>query len=40
MIHTGFNLVATAVLLPLNGLLVKLAYAIVPEVKEPEKTEH
>ena len=39
VIHTGFNLVATAVLLPLNGLLVKLAYAIVPEVKEPEKTE-
>ena len=38
-IHTGFNLVATAVLLPLNGLLVKLAYAIVPEVKETEKTE-
>ena len=39
VIHTGFNLVATVVLLPLNGLLVKLAYGIVPEVKEPEKTE-
>ncbi len=39
VIHTGFNLVATAVLLPLNALLVKLAYAIVPEIKEPEKTE-
>jgi len=39
VIHTGFNLVATAVLLPMNGLLVKLAYAIVPEVKEPEKNE-
>ena len=39
VIHTGFNLVATAVLLPLNSLLVKLAYVIVPEVKEPEKTE-
>ena len=39
VIHTGFNLIATAVLLPLNGLLVKLAYVIVPEVKEPEKTE-
>ena len=39
VIHTGFNLVATAVLMPMNGLLVKLAYAIVPEVKEPEKTE-
>jgi len=39
VIHTGFNLAATAVLLPMNGLLVKLAYAIVPEVKAPEKTE-
>ena len=39
VVHTGFNLVATAVLLPLNGLLVKLAYLVVPEVKEPEKTE-
>ena len=39
VIHTGFNLAATAVLLPLNGLLVKLTYAIVPEVKELEKTE-
>ena len=39
VIHTGFNLVATAVLLPVNGFLVKLAHTIVPEVKEPEKTE-
>ncbi len=39
VIHTGFNLIATAVLMPLNGLLVKLAYQLVPEVKEPEKTE-
>ena len=39
VIHTGFNLVATAVLLPMNGLLVKLAYLIVPEVKEPDKNE-
>ncbi len=39
VIHTGFNLVATAVLIPLNGLLVKLAYLLVPEVKEPEKIE-
>ena len=39
VIHTGFNLFATAVLLPMNKLLVKLAYAIVPEVKEPDKTE-
>ncbi len=37
VIHTGFNLAATAILLPLNSLLVKLAYVIVPEVKEPEK---
>ena len=39
VIHTGFNLVATAVLMPMNGLLVKLAYLLVPEVKEPEKIE-
>ena len=39
VIHTGFNLIATAVLMPMNGLLVKLAYMLVPEVKEPEKTE-
>ncbi len=39
VIHTGFNLVATAILLPLNGLLVKLAYLLVPEDREPEKTE-
>ena len=39
VVHTGFNLIATAVLMPLNGLLVKLAYLLVPEVKEPEKTE-
>ena len=39
VIHTGFNLIATAVLMPMNGLLVKLAYVMVPEVKEPEKTE-
>ena len=39
VIHTGFNLIATAVLLPLNGLLVKLACVIVPDAKEPEKTE-
>ncbi len=39
VIHTGFNLLVTAILLPLNSLLVKLAYAIVPEAKEAEKTE-
>ena len=39
VIHTGFNLAATAVLLPMNKLLVKLAYVIVPEDKQPQKTE-
>ncbi len=37
VIHTVFNIAATAVLMPMNGLLVKLAYLLVPEVKEPEK---
>ena len=39
VIHTGFNLIATAVLMPMNGLLVKLAYVLVPQVAEPQKTE-
>ena len=39
VIHTGFNLIATAVLMPMNGLLVKLAYVVVPQVAEPQKTE-
>ena len=39
VIHTGFNLVATAVLMPMNGLLVKLAYVIVPQQNAPQKTE-
>jgi len=39
VIHTLFNLGATAVLMPLNGLLVKLAYLMIPEAKEPEKNE-
>ena len=39
VIHTCFNVAATIVLMPLNGLLVKLAYLVVPEVQEPEKTE-
>ena len=30
VIHTCFNIAATAVLIPLNGLLVKLAYLFVP----------
>ena len=37
VIHTCFNLAATAVLMPMNGLLVKLACLLVPETKEPEK---
>ncbi len=39
VIHTGFNLVATAVLLPLNGLLVKLAYVVIPREETPQKQE-
>ena len=39
VIHTGFNVIATCVLMPLNGLLVKLAYVLVPEAEEPQKTE-
>ncbi len=39
VIHTGFNVVATAVLMPLNGLLVKLAYVLVPHQDTPQKEE-
>ena len=39
VIHTGFNLIATAVLMPMNGLLVKLAYVVVPQENTPQKTE-
>ena len=39
VIHTGFNLIATVVLLPLNGLLVKLAYLFIPKEQAPQKTE-
>ena len=39
VIHTCFNVAATCVLMPLNSLLVKLAYVVVPEAKEEEKTE-
>ena len=39
VIHTGFNLVATAVLLPLNSLLVRLAYAVIPREESPQKEE-
>ena len=39
LIHTGFNLGATALLLPMNGLLVKLAYLVVPQKTDPQKLE-
>ena len=40
VIHTSFNVAATCVLMPLNKLLVKLAYMVVPELKEEvEKNE-
>ena len=39
LIHTAFNVVATAVLMPMNGLLVKLAYLIVPHEPTPQKEE-
>ena len=37
LIHTAFNIVATAVLMPLNGLLVKLAYLFIPAEHTPQK---
>ena len=39
LIHTAFNVVATAVLMPMNGLLVKLAYLIIPHEPTPQKEE-
>ena len=39
VIHTAFNVAATALLLPLNSLLVKLATLSVPDDKQEEKTE-
>ena len=39
VIHTVFNLAATAVLMPLNGLLVKLAYLIIPREQTPQREE-
>lgn len=38
VIHTGFNILTTAVLLPLHGMLEKLAVLSVPEDKKPEET--
>ena len=37
LIHTAFNVVATAVLMPMNGLLVKLAYLIIPREYTPQE---
>ena len=39
VIHTCFNLGATAVLLPMNGLLVKLAYVLIPHEYTPQQEE-
>ena len=39
VIHTCFNVAATCVLIPLNGLLVKLAYLFIPKEQEPQKME-
>ena len=39
VIHTCFNVAATCVLMPLNGLLVKLAYLFIPSEKTPQKEE-
>ena len=39
LIHTAFNVAATALLLPFNGVLVKLATLSVPDDKQEEKTE-
>lgn len=39
MIHTGFNLLTTAVMLPLHGVLEKLAIITVRDSKQPQQTE-
>ena len=39
VIHTCFNVAATIVLMPLNGMLVKLAYLFIPKEQEPQKME-
>lgn len=38
-VHTGFNIITTLVMLPMHGLLVKLATLSVPDDKKPQKTE-
>ena len=37
IIHTVFNVVTTAILLPFNKLLVRLAILTVPDSKEPQQ---
>ena len=39
IIHTGFNVAATAILMPANGLLVKLAYLVIPKLETPQEEE-
>ena len=39
VIHTCFNIAATCVLMPLNGLLVRLAYLFIPAEHTPQKEE-
>jgi len=39
VIHTCFNVAATCVLMPMNGLLVKLAYLVIPQEETPQKQE-
>ena len=39
VIHTCFNVAATCVLMPMNGLLVKLAYLLIPKEETPQKQE-
>ncbi len=39
VIHSVFNIACTIILLPMSGLLEKLAYKLVPIVKTPEKYE-
>ena len=37
--HSAFNILCTALLLPMSSLLEKLAYKLVPETKQPDKIE-
>ena len=39
VIHTCFNVAATVVLMPLNGLLVKLAYLVILHEQTPQQEE-